>query len=151
MWSGFPSHMISTNSPPNLSLAYLSLGAFAFKYAHVTSKIATSRPSYESTTKAEISASRDIADNEASSLVIGPLCVLTSSHINPLILPHRFYLTRLTALSDFCFWLGVSTKGGLGSTTFISSICIYSFTMAATARSLNNLITFFAEIVWTWH
>ena len=90
MLYGFTSHMISTNSPSKLRLTSFSLGMSAFKYAHGTSNITTSWPSYVSTTNVEISSSRVIVGYEASSLGISPLYVLPSPHVHPLILPHIF-------------------------------------------------------------
>ena len=69
------------NSPSSLRLGYLSPVMSTFKLTPGASNIATSRPSYDSTTKVNISASWGIVGGEASSLDMYPLCVLTSAHV----------------------------------------------------------------------
>ena len=139
MWYGFTLHMISTNVPSNLSLTSLSSGISTFIYATGELNIATSWPSYTSTTKVDISDYRDIVHYDASSLGIYPLYILPLAHVRLKILSHCFSLMGFTSLSDFCFCLGVITLGFSGTTICISSSCIYYFIMAATVRSLKCL------------
>ena len=113
MWFGFMSHMISTNLPSNWSLANFSSGLTEFKYDSGASNITTSGPSYTSTTKVVIIASRDIVGDEASSLGIYPFYVLTPSHVCPLILLHCFSFMRFTDRGDFLLCSGVSHRWGL--------------------------------------
>ena len=146
LYSGFTSHMMSTNSPSILRIANLSSGILACRYAPGTSNIAVSRSSYALMRSIPMSASKDRVGDDASSRGTYFLCELPSAHVRPFIVPQRLSLIRFTALSALCFCSGWSDSGFSLPSTFKSSSCLYSLNIAATALAPYSLIPLLAVI-----
>ena len=102
-YSGFTSHIMSKNLPSNFMCTTLSLGSGVRRYTPVTSKVCTALPSWTSVNIDANSASIAMVGNVSSYCRIWVHWQILFVHVLPLILPHRFYLIRLTALRSLYF------------------------------------------------